>query len=173
MSKLNKTQTNQLVATTIANTINAHSNLFKKDKSDEMIDILTKALAQILAPQVGGGTSNKIDSEGNVYCNYFKVYMPADQFNTKLTKANKTTGARHEAPKANCILAEQILRKIKTLKRNVEIQATENMRNKTISLEEFDTILSNLDSAVAAHYDTVEAVPTVADVVGLTATLAK
>ena len=174
-TKLNKTQTVALMSQVLSNTVIDHLDLIKGSSTanaDKLIAALTSALALAVGPQTGSHTSNKIDAEGNIYCNYFKAYMAPERFNTKLTKANKTTGDRHEAPKANCVLAEQILRKIKVLKRNVEMQATENMRSKTISIEEFDSILDSLDQAINTHYETVEAVPTVADVVGLTAAMA-
>lgn len=171
-TKLNKTQQLELMNSIITTTINSHSDLLKKDKCDTLIQLLQTELAAQFAPRNGGGSSTKIDEDGNVYCNYFNDYFPQEEFNTKLNKAN-AQGERTEGFKANCKTAEQILRKIKALKANVTKQATESFRTKLINAEEFDTILNDLDEATEAKYYNLEEVPTPADVVGLTEAIGK
>ncbi len=169
MSKLSKAQIFELVATEVANVTAQSEDLFKKGKADNYTEVLMARLALILAPKSGGGTSTKVNDLGEVYCNYFKNYYDAAHFNTKLSKPNKVTGERHEMYKANSILAEQILRKIKSLKAMVTRQVTINFMDKTINADEMQGILAKLDRDTALEYPTPEAVPTVADIVGLTA----
>jgi len=165
MSKLNKTQLNSLVATTVADTINSHTDLFKKDKAAEMIEIMTAALATHLAPKQGGGTSTKIDADGKVFCNYFEMYLDASGFNTKLGKPNKTTGERIEGYKANSITAEQILRKIKTVRNATTNQIVANYRDGTFTSEEMDELLAKTDTMLAEHFDIPEDVPVLSDII--------
>ena len=169
MPKLNKTQTLELVAATVANVIAQSTDLFKKDKAPGFEEVLQHRIAAILAPKHGGGTSTKVNDEGQVFCNYFQVYMPADSFNTKLGKPNKDTGERTEGYKANCITAEVILRKIKSLKAMVSRQVTINFMDKTIDADEMEAILGRLDTMTEPQFNNAEEIPTVADVVGLTA----
>ena len=169
MPKLNKQQTLDLVATTVANVIAQSTDLFKKDKAPGFEEVLQHRIAAILAPKSGGGTSTKVNDDGEVYCNYFETYMPADEFNTKLGKANKDTGVRVEGYKANCKDAEAILRKIKSLRAMVSRQVTINFMDKTITADEMEAILARMDDMLSAQILVLEEVPTVADVVGLTA----
>ncbi len=172
MSKLTKAQIFELVATEVANVTAQSTDLFKKNQADKYSEVLMARLALILAPKSGGGTSTKVNDLGEVYCNYFQTYYSANQFNTKLSKPNKETGERHEMYKANCIDAEQILRKIKSLKAMVTRQVTLNFMDKTINAEEMQVILTSLEAAEKAHYTNLADIPTVADIVGLTAPVA-
>jgi len=169
MSKLSKAQIFELVATEVANVTAQSTDLFKKGKADSYEENLMARLALILAPKSGGGTSTKVNDLGEVYCNYFKNYFNPGDFNTKLSKPNKETGERHEMYKANSILAEQILRKIKSLKAMVTRQVTINFMDKTINAEEMQVILTDLDIAEKVQYTNPEQIPTVADIIGLTA----
>jgi len=171
MSKLSKAQIFELVATEVANVTAQSTDLFKKNQADKYSEVLMARLALILEPKAGGGTSTKVNAEGNVYCNYHQEYFAPDAFNTKLSKPNKETGERHEMYKANSILAEQILRKIKSLKAMVTRQVTINFMDKTINAEEMQDILNKLAKVdePGSIYNNPEEVPTVADIVGLTA----
>ena len=168
MPKLNKQQTLDLVATTVANVIAQSTDLFKKDKAPGFEEVLQHRIAAILAPKHGGGTSTKVNDEGDVFCNYFQDYYPANNFNTKLGKPNKDTGVRVEGYKANCVIAETILRKIKSLKAMVSRQVTINFMDKTIDADEMTEILERLDTMTEPKFDHIDDVPTVADVIGLT-----
>lgn len=170
MAKLNKTAQWELIHNTINSVIDS-TDLVAKSKKDSLLSDLMEAL-ETFKPKKGGGTSIKIDSEGNVFCNYFEKYLPAGEFNTKMSKPNKETGERVEVYKSNCKTAEVILRKIKALKINVTKQATEGFRCKYLTDTEFATILNKLDEVTSIKYESVEEVPTAADVVGLTEEMA-
>ena len=170
--KLNKSAQWEMVQAVITSVTTEAEALFKKDKSSLYNEMLLNELAKIMAPKQGGGTSTKLNDRGEVYCNYFEAYFPASEFNTKLSKPNKTTGERTEGYKANCKTAETILRKIKALKANVTKQTTEAFRAKHLTEEEFDAILNKLDEVAATKYETLEDIPTAADVVGLTEAMA-
>ena len=166
-TKLNKTDLHHLVATSMAEIIGKHDPLFKKDKASELNEIIQAKLVELLAPKQGGGSSTKINEAGEVYCNYFKTYFPADEFNTKMSKPNKVTGERTEGYKANSKTAEVILRKIKVLKYNVEKQLMTNFMDKTITADEMSVIMDRLEEWTELTYTTAGAVPTVAEVIGL------
>ena len=167
MPKLNKTQTLELMLSLVSTTVATHSDLLKKDKADTLVELLQAELTHHFSPKHGGGTSTKINDDGEVYCNYFETYFPANEFNTKLGKADKDTGVRTKGYKANSIVAEQILRKVKTLRLIVERQVLINLKDKTIDAVEMETMLTNLDTMLEAKFTAVDDVPTVADVVGL------
>jgi len=168
--KLNKSAQWKLINDTIHAVIDS-TDLVAKTKKDNLLLELIGAL-EFLRPKTGGSTnSTKINDEGLVYCNYFETYLEPSEFNTKLSKPNKTTGERIEGYKANCKTAETILRKIKALKAKVTKQVTEAFRAKYLTEEEFDTILNKLDEVTSTKYETLEDVPTAADVVGLTETM--
>ncbi len=170
--KLNKSQIAELVVTEVTHLINTNRGLFKKDKDFEFESKISRLIYDLIGPKTGGGTSAKVNEAGEVFCNYFKEYLPAEEFNTKLSKPNKETGERHEVYKANCKIAEQILRKLRVLRYSVEKQATSNFRDKTIDVEEFNSILDRLEDVTNTKYTSPEQVPTVADVIGLTDTIA-
>lgn len=168
-TKLNKAQQLELMVEIATETITANQVLFKKDKMDKMLSEMTAALTAKFAPKQGGGTSTKINKSGEVYCNYFDKYLPADKFSTKLSKPNKTTGERVEVYKANCKEAETILRKVKSLKLKVTKQATEEFRAKRMSEEKYNKLLDDMDKAIETKYENIYKVPAVADIVGLSA----
>jgi len=165
MAKLNKSQNWELILEAITDVVN-NTDTLKKGKEELIESELVNALS-FLKPKQGGGTSSKINENGEVYCNYFKRYLPAEEINTKLSKADKTTGERHTVYKANCKEAETILRKIKVLRYNVEKQAIENFKDKTINSEQMEEILNTLEDKLSGKIMSVEDVPTVADIIGL------
>lgn len=167
MPKLNKAQTLELVATTVANVIAQSTDLFKKDKAPSLEAVLMARLTDILAPKQAQST--KTNEAGEVYCNYFQHYFEAKHFNTKLGKPDKVTGVRTEGYKANSIAAEVILRKVKSLKAMVSRQVTVNFMDKTITADEMQDILTRLDTMTAERFTDPREVPTVAEIVGLTA----
>jgi len=155
MSKLNKSQIWEMVQEEITLTTEANVNVFKKDQAPEFGALMIAVLSRVLAPTVK--TSDKINADGMVYCNYFEDYYAGDDFNTK-------TDGKY---KANCKLAEQILRKLKTLKANVSKQATINLRDHTITQDEWFVMMDALDLKLANKYYDIESVPAVSDVIGL------
>lgn len=163
--RLNKAQQLEKIVETATETIIANQTLFKKDKMDEMLTEMIAALTLKFSPKKGGGTSNKINKNGEVYCNYFDKYLPADKFGTKQSKPNKITGERVGVYKANCKEAEAIIRKVKALKLKVTKQATEEFRNKRISEEKYNKLLDDVDKAVEIKYENIYKVPTVFEVV--------
>ena len=166
--RLNKKQQLERIVSVATETIIANRELIKKDKVDEMLTEMIASLTLEFAPKKGGGASTKVNENGEVFCNYFEEYLPAEEFNTKLSKPNKTTGQRTEVYKANCKEAEAILRRIKTLKLNVIKQATEEFRAKRMGEEKYHRILDNLDKAAEAKYKNIDEIPTISDIVGLT-----
>lgn len=160
--KLNKAQNWANVLEAITAVVN-NTNTLKKNQEGDMEAELINALSPLLAPKQGGGTSTKINAEGDVYCNYFEQYLPAADFNTKMGKPNKETGERIEGYKANCKEAEVILRKIKNTKANYNKQVMENFMDKTITASELELYLQNLEDAFSAevHYETLYDVPTI------------
>lgn len=56
-------------------------NVVLKDKSLKFTEKQILELTEALKPQRNGGSTNvKVNDEGLVYCNYFKVYMTEDNF---------------------------------------------------------------------------------------------
>jgi hypothetical protein len=146
MSKLNKTQTADLITELVQTTVAEYADLFKKDKDTVFSDILTARLFDAVGPKMGGGVIDKIDADGNVYCNYFQAYLPEEEFN------RKTNGKF----KANCIRAEQILRKVKRIKNSETRGITSQFRAGKVTEEEWGETMNKLDAFAAKHYDTVE-----------------
>jgi len=166
--KLNKTEQLALMVQIVETAIDSNTNLIKANKSVDLMSIVTTALTNEFAPKLGGGTSTKINENGEVYCNYFGCYFPAEDFATKLSKPHKTTGERTEGYKANCKNAEQILRKIKALKTNCTNQVISAFSAKTITADEMSEHLENIDEACEPKYDNLDDVPKSMDVLGLT-----
>lgn len=163
MAKLNKSTQWELIQEAITNVVN-NTDTLKKNQEENLEAELINAL-NFLAPKTGGGSSTKVDANGNVYCNYFQDYRPAEAFKTKMSKPNKTTGERTEVYKANCIDAELILRQIKTTRTRLEKQVMENFMDKTISADEMEKFLNNADELLNnTHYETPGAVPTVTEI---------
>lgn len=163
-TKLNKTQTWELIQNAVANAV-AETDTLKKGTEEKFTAELLSQL-EVIMPKTGGNHSDKINAAGEVYCNYFDTYFEADCFNTKMSKPD-AEGNRRETYKANCKDAEMILRKIKTIKKNVETQAMTNFRDKTITAEEMEQILNNMDTMLSNKFTSVDEVPTVADIIGL------
>jgi len=163
-TKLNKSQNWANVLELITDVVN-NTNTLKKNQEDVLESELINALSPLLSPKQGGGSSTKINEAGEVYCNYFQMYLSATEFNTKLSKPNKDTGARTEGYKANCKDAEIILRKVKTLKANYNKQVMANFMDKTITADEMELFLNNLEDATKdVHYATVQDVPTITQI---------
>ena len=106
MAKMNKTDAWNTLRDIINMTAEA-SDAFKKGQDTAFTETLIDNLAAHFAPQAGGGTSTKINEDGDVWCNYYNVYLPAESFATKTNKKGD------EVYKSNSIRAEKILRKIK------------------------------------------------------------
>lgn len=158
--KLNKTAQFELMTATVASAIEAHSDLLKKDKAGDLIAILTGALSAHFAPKVGGGTSTKVNEAGEVYCNYFADYFPADSFATKMSKADKETGERHEVYKANSIRAEKILRAIKSMRARVDRMISVGIRERAINGADATAILDVTDVLLSKKFVSIDEVPT-------------
>lgn len=142
MSKLNKTQTANLVTATVKQIIEENIELFKKDKAPILEEELTKALHVVVGPKTGGGVTDKVNENGDVYCNYFDKYLDPSEFNTK--KDGKY--------KANCKEAEKILRKLKTTRAAVERGATSDLRANIIDQDAWFAIMDKLDLFTATKY---------------------
>ena len=159
MKKLNKSQNWELILNAVANAV-AETNSLKKGNEDKFTAELLNQL-DFLKPKQGGGSSTKMNEDGEVYCNYFDAYFPADSFNTK---TSSKTGK--ESYKANCIDAEIIIRKIKSLRSKVEKQVMDNFMDKTIDAETMTKYLNNLDDALNdVHYASVDDVPNVSEII--------
>jgi hypothetical protein len=163
MSKLNKTQLTELVLNEVSTVLGNHQSAFKKGQDAAVADALTEAITKVLAPKKGGSTSTKVDAEGNVFCNYFQTYLPADHFKTKLSKPD-SEGNRREVYKANSIEAEQILRKIKNTKAKAEKQLLELFRDKHITAEELDTKLAEVETKLGVTFSSVDDVPSLGSI---------
>lgn len=162
-TKLNKSQNWELILNAINNAV-AETDTLKKGTEAEFTNELLAQL-DFLKPKQGGGSSTKIDADGNVYCNYFEQYIPASEFNIKLSKPNKVTGERHDTYKANCKDAEIILRKIKTLKAKYNKQVMDNFMSKTITADNMELYLNNLEEAFdGTKYETIQEVPTITEI---------
>lgn len=144
MSKLNKTQTANQVTTLVQQLIEDNASVFKAGKAEGFSEVLTKALYTLIGPKTGGGVSDKV-IDGMVYCNYFDTYLPADDFN------KKTTGKF----KANCQMAEKILRKLKNLRASVERGATSQLRAGIITQDKWFEIMDSLDTYTAQKFQNV------------------
>jgi maltooligosyltrehalose synthase len=166
MSKLNKSQSWELINAAIQEVAH-NSSTVKKGKEDQLVSEILSALV-LLSPKTGGGSSTKINAAGEVFCNYYQQYFPADSFAKKLGKPNKITGERKEVYKSNCLLADTILRRIKALKASVNKQLLENFKYKIITADEMQEVMDRLDEVTSVVYNDVTEVPTVADVTGLT-----
>ena len=170
-TKLNKAQRLELMLSIVNTTIDSHTDLFKGGKSSTMAQLLIEELKHQFEPKHGGSSSTKINDKGEVFCNYFQEYLPAEEFATKLSKPDAQTGVRKEVYKANCIRAEKILRKLKNVKAKVISQTTKEFRNKHISEDEFNKVMDALEASIDARYQSVYDVPLVSDLVGLIAAM--
>lgn len=144
-AKINKTQLSNEVTTLVQSIITANSDMFKKGNDEKFAEILLPALFELIGPKTGGGVSDKVNSEGLVYCNYFDSYMEADDFN------KKTNGKF----KANCITAEKILRKLKNIRSAVERGATARLRAKEITQAKWFEIMEALDKFTSRKFQDV------------------
>jgi len=151
MKKLNKTQQWQLIEDMVNVTITANTNV-KKGMDEKLITELTNTLATIFKPKTA--TSTKIDSEGNVYCNYFEDYFNAEAFNTKLSKPD-ANGERKEVYKANCIDAEKIIRKVKSTKNTAINETLRMFKEKLITNEEMSLYLEDIDTKYDEVFETI------------------
>ena len=159
--KLNKSQNWELILNAINNAV-AETDTLKKGTEAKFT---AQLIEQLHFMQPKQGSSTKMNDNGEVYCNYFGEYLPADEFNTKLGKPNKTTGERIEGYKANCKEAEVILRKIKTTKANYNKQVMANFMDKTITAGEMELFLNNLEAAFAGdNYVNIEQIPTITEI---------
>lgn len=156
MKKLNKSQTWDKVQAAVKALQDLDQGLVEEDAY-----LVLSVLEPILAPKQGGQISQKINENNEVYCNYFETYKDPESFNKKRNKSGEMTF------KANCILAEQILRKIKNTKANAAKQATDAFRTKLIDEVEFNDIMDRAEAISDVKYEKVMEVPTVADIVGL------
>lgn len=146
MAKLNKSQILSQVTEIVQSFINDNVASFKANKAEDFETSLLKAMRELLAPKKrGGAVSNKM-KDGLVYCNYFKDYFSPESFKTR------TNGK----PKANCIEAEKILRKLKNLKITVEKKATNDLRAKRITRDDWFDIMNKLDTFTARKFESVE-----------------
>lgn len=160
MKKLNKSQIWDLIQGTTETAVEANTELFKKGKEVEFTESLLAALADIFKPKAGGGTSTKVNAEGEVYCNYFEKYLPSTDFKTKLSKPD-ADGERREVYKANSIQAEKILRKLKTVRGTTESMAMEYFRANKINEEQFNKLLDTMETVLETKYSFEADVPTV------------
>jgi len=162
-TKLNKTQTADLVATIVAQTLAENTDLFKKDKAPILEDLLISNLKGAIGPKTGGGTSTKVNEDGKVYCNYFEQYRDPTDFNKKQNKAKDGY-----VYKANSILAEQIIRKVKNLKKKLQDQQVTALMEKHITAEEMQANIDLGDADWNKTFYFIDDVPSVAEVLGLT-----
>jgi len=166
-NKMNKSQTAALAAATVASILSENADLCKKDKAPVLADLLTTALLANIGPKTGGGISNKVNDAGDVWCNYFEEYLPAADFNQKLGKPNKD-GDREYVYKANCKAAEQIIRKIKNIKKRYQDQQVQALVAKHITADEMEANLAHVDARYAGKFQSLADVPELAEVIGLT-----
>lgn len=152
MKKLNKTQQWQLIETMVNDTISA-SEAFKKGTETKFTDELMNALASVLKPKTA--TSTKIDSEGNVYCNYFEDYFAPENFKTKQSKPD-SEGNRKEVYKSNCIEAEKIIRKARSAKNAAINETLRQFKEKLITNEEMTVLLEQIDTMYDTKFELVE-----------------
>lgn len=150
MSKMNKTQTLNLVTATVNDLLEANASMLKKDQAPVLAELLTTALAAVIGPKTGGGVSDKVNENGEVYCNYFDTYLPADAFNTK-------TNGKY---KANSVEAEKIIRKIKTLKAAAVRGLTAALRAGTMDETAYFEAMDAIDLKAAKQYTDVNEVNT-------------
>ena len=143
-NKLNKTQLSNEVTTLVQSIITANADMFKKGNDEKFAELLLPAIHQLIGPKTGGGVSDKV-VDGQVYCNYFDKYFPAEDFN------KKTNGKF----KANSIEAEKILRKLKNLRSSVERGATAQLRAKEITQAKWFEIMEALDRFTARKFNDV------------------
>lgn len=165
-TKLNKSQIWDMVTAEVSKTIESK---LEGTKVSDLADVLAAdvlAAIDFLKPKTGGGTSNKVNEAGNVYCNYFEAYLPANEFHKKLKKADEK-GHREQVFKANSIKAENIIRRVKTLNNSVTAMATDAFHKKLIKANELEVILDRLEEACDVKYLTVDEIPSAASVVGL------
>ena len=148
MAKLNKSQILSQVTETVQSIVNDKVASFKANKAEEFEATLLEALKSILQPKKGGGAVSDKVKDGLVYCNYFKAYFSPESFKTR------TNGK----PKANCIEAEKILRKLKHLKISVEKKATNDLRAKRITQDEWFDIMNKLDTFASRKFGGAEQV---------------
>lgn len=160
MAKMNKTESWDTIKAMVSNVAHESSTL-KKGQADLLIEEMTAQLAPYFQPTTGGGTSTKINADGDVFCNYYGDYLPANHFNTKLNKKGEDTY------KANSIEAEQILRKIKSVATKMEKLLIAGLRDGSMGETEVREYEQYEKTLKGEKYTTVSDVPTLADLMGL------
>jgi hypothetical protein len=135
MSKLTKT----LIVETLTSLVAANPAMFKSPvKAQEFVALVQAAFTSSTA-------QDKINAAGEVYCNYFDMYLPGDQF--KLNSKGKY--------KANCMQAEQIIRKVRNLKHKEEEVLLKMYRQRKIIADELEVKLAGLEAFYKQPYSTV------------------
>lgn len=170
MKKLNKTQLlakAELNITTLLNT----TDLVAKSKKDDLIAALLESIA-FIGPT--SAMSTKVNNEGDVWCNYFEMYMPVEKFGTKLNskKYNKLVDGGMTAAeatveatgyKANCVEGDQIIRKTKSMRKRLEQQAMVEFRFGRLDNAELNTLLDIAEDITTEKYDSIDNIPTIWD----------
>lgn len=170
MPKLNKTETYTLALTNLADIID-NTDLVAKTKKQDLMDLLSEAMI-FLAPSVA--TSTKINEDGDVWCNYFKQYLPAIDFDTKVNSKKlaklQAAGTEYLAAteqatgyKANSMAADKIIRKTKSLRKKLEQQAMTEFRFKRLTDIELNQLLDIAESFTTDSYNDLESIPSIWD----------
>ena len=164
MKKLTKTKVWGEILSIITDTVEANTEAFKKGKDEAFLEALTDALGASFKPAGGGKVSTKVLGDGRVYCNYFEQFLEPSEFKMKSSKKRDENGNRIKTYKANSMRAEEILKKLATLKGTTESLAMEYLRAGKINEEQFNGILDSLDEIMETTYESpsdVPAVPTI------------
>ena len=161
MAKLNKaTQYNMVIEA-----INKH--IPNPDEAQNLIEAL-----KFLKPK----DSQKINDDGEIWCNYFETYLPADQFKTKMNSKKykrliEEGMPEEEATEAatgyqtNSIKANEIIRKTKSLKRKLEQQVMTEYRFGRVSEKELNEILDLADTYTENKFSSINDVPEIWDLI--------
>lgn len=87
-------------------------------------------------------TSNKIDADGNVFCNYFKVYLPEEEFAT--SKSGKLDSMSKEG--------KRLHRTQKSMVNKATSEVLKSFKNKEVDSAEMAEILSSIDENSAYRF---------------------
>jgi tryptophanyl-tRNA synthetase len=129
----------------------------RKEKLAEVLEanagaeLTDELMAEIKGIFGGSGTSNKVNGKGEVHCNYFDVYLPAEEF--AVSNKGKIDSMSKEG--------KRLYRTQKSMVNKATAEVLKQFRSKDITAAEMEELLSTIDANAGHRYPQgTEAIPT-------------